>query len=168
MLFRCCWSEQTFDWPVIRDAMTVIWRRRNALLAVYLIKCTNCFVLHCLIAMMLHVTVASSMSLWLPARWASASLATTSNVTSGIIHVYMWLWNLNFVIFDCALLKNKLTSTTTTTAAVATTTTTAAVATAATAAAVATAATAAAVICSLWIQVFHWPRNCTDTASTIF
>ena len=120
--------------------MTVIWRRRNALLAVYLIKFTNCFVLHCFIAMMLCVTVASSMSLWLPARWASASLTTASNVTSGIIYVYMWLWNLNFVIFDCTLLKNKLISTTT----------------AATASAAATAA--AAVICSLWIHVFHWPN----------
>ena len=23
------WVDQALDWPVIRDAMTVIWRRRN-------------------------------------------------------------------------------------------------------------------------------------------
>ena len=27
----CCQSEQTLDWPVFRDAMAVIWRRRNVL-----------------------------------------------------------------------------------------------------------------------------------------
>ena len=33
LMFLCCQSEpnveQTADWPVIRDAMTVIWRHRN-------------------------------------------------------------------------------------------------------------------------------------------
>ena len=42
----------------------------------------------------------------------SASLATASHVSSGIIHVYMWLSNYYFVIFHCILLENKLTTTT--------------------------------------------------------
>ena len=36
LMFLCCWSdqrvEQKYDWPVIRDAMTVIWCRCYAIL----------------------------------------------------------------------------------------------------------------------------------------
>ena len=31
---------------------------------------------------------------WLPARWASDSLDTASDVSSGFIHVYMWFCNI--------------------------------------------------------------------------
>ena len=39
----------------------------------------------------------------LPARWASDSLATASDVSSSIIHVDMWLCKLNVVIIDSTL-----------------------------------------------------------------
>ena len=40
-----------------------------------------------------HCLGCSYSCLRLPARWALASLATASNVSSGSIHVYMWLCN---------------------------------------------------------------------------
>ena len=45
----------------------------------------------------------------MPARWASASLATVSNASSAIIHVYNVIFYI--VIFDCTLLENKRTTT---------------------------------------------------------